>query len=312
MDDQGREERPLLDARDFDALEIGAERLKQVLHEVVRERSRQIDTLECQQDRRGLGLPDPDRQHSTGPLVFERAQNNDRLIGARIDGEACDANFDHENPSGAGELTSGRMKRHCPSYDTRPCNEGWSEHAVRGEDDDRREEFVDVTEQGGRGDSAMRASPTGLPWSRARTRPPASPSTRTPIPTSSETSSSGSSDGASRRRLAARRGQQRRPSEDGARWHERDAADSGGRRLRAGDVAGDLLRRIRRAEEPRFDVTVVSTAIDSMTRATEARVRRNRPADQRDRLLTTLEPLVYGMRAFRPDGPVAQLVRAHG
>ncbi len=66
---------PFVDARDLDALNVAVEGLEQALHEVVRERARQLGTLEREQDRRRLGLADPDREQPSGTgLLVERLQ----------------------------------------------------------------------------------------------------------------------------------------------------------------------------------------------------------------------------------------------
>ena len=85
------------DLGDVDCLEPDAERLDDVAHQVVGERTDGLDALLVERDRRGLDRADPDRQVPDAVLL---AQQQDRVIRRQLDPHPDDPQRMHDRPPG--------------------------------------------------------------------------------------------------------------------------------------------------------------------------------------------------------------------
>ena len=64
-----------------------------VAEQVVGHRARRLRALQLHQDRRGLGMADPDRQEL---VALGRLQQNDRLLADHVEADAIDDHLLHE------------------------------------------------------------------------------------------------------------------------------------------------------------------------------------------------------------------------
>src|SRR5437879_8708548 len=99
------EEGVVLEGGHHDLAHLGLERLEDVLDQVVRHRPGGGDLLELQRDGVGLEDADPDRQRA---LVVFVAQDDDRHVRDRIEGEPAHFHLDEHTASSATDWSAAR------------------------------------------------------------------------------------------------------------------------------------------------------------------------------------------------------------
>ncbi len=94
------EERVLAQLGDRHLRAFDVELSEDVAQQVVRHRPRRASPLQLHEDRRGLGMPDPDRQEL---VAIDGLQEHDRLLANHVEADAVNHHLLHKGPPRGGK-----------------------------------------------------------------------------------------------------------------------------------------------------------------------------------------------------------------